>query len=95
MISFKRFLHIIIIITGIGGIFLIYNIHESRPASVQSLTGSALEREFMAEKQVDKGDTPRVWILGDPEDARCGAVYENVRRLCRDLQLTVAGEGLV
>lgn len=93
MVSFKRFVHIILIIAGVGGIFLIYNIHESRPASVQSLTGSALEREFMAEKQVDKGDTPRVWILGDPEDARCGAIYENVRQLCQDLQLTVAGEG--
>lgn len=93
MISFKRFLHIIMIIAGIGGIFLIYNIHESRPASVQSLTGPALEREFMAEGPVNKGDVPRVWILGDPEDARCGAIYGNVRQLCQDLQLTVAGEG--
>lgn len=93
MVSFKRFLHIILIIVGVGGIFLIYNIHESRPASVQSLTGPALEREFMAERPVNKGDVPRVWILGDPKDARCGAIYENVRQLCRDLQLTVAGEG--
>lgn len=93
MVSFKRFLHIILIIAGLGGIFLIYNIHESRPASVQSMSGPALEREFMAARQVDRGDTPRVWILGDPEDARCGAVYGNVLQLCRDLQLTVAGEG--
>lgn len=93
MISFKRFLHIILIIAGLGGIFLIYNIYESRPASVQSVSGPALEREFLAERQVDRGDTPRVWILGDPEDARCGAVYGNVLQLCRDLQLTVAGEG--
>ena len=93
MISFKRFLHIILIIAGLGGIFLIYNIYESRPAGVQSVSGPALEREFMAARQVDRGDTPRVWILGDPEDARCGAVYGNVLQLCQDLQLTVAGEG--
>lgn len=93
MVSFKRFLHIIFIIAGLGGIFLIYNVHESRPASVQSLTGSTLEREFMPVRQVDKGDTPRVWILGDPADGPCGAVYRNVRQLCQDLQLTVAGEG--
>ena len=93
MVSFKRFLHIILIIAGVGGIFLIYNIHESRPASVQSLTGPALEREFMAQRQVEKGDTPRVWILGNPEDERFGAIYSNVRQLCQDLQLTVAGEG--
>ena len=93
MVSFKRFVHIILIIAGVGGIFLIYNIHESRPASVQSLSGPALEREFMAERRVDKGDTPRVWVLGDPEDERCGEIYKNVLQLCGDLQLTVAGEG--
>lgn len=93
MVSFKRFLHIILIIVGVGGIFLIYNIHESQPASVQSLTGPALEREFMEERQVDKGDVPQVWILGDPEDERCGEIYKNVRQLCLDLQLTVSGEG--
>lgn len=85
MVSFKRFLHIILIIVGVGGIFLIYNIHESQPASVQSLTGPALEREFMEERQVDKGDVPQVWILGDPEDERCGEIYKNVRQelLCK------------
>lgn len=93
MISFKRFLHIILIIAGLGGIFLIYNIHESRPASVQSLGDPTQEREFMPARQVDKGDTPRVWILGNPDDGRCGAIYGNVRQLCQDLQLTVAGEG--
>ena len=93
MLSFRRFLHIILIIVGVGGIFLTYNIHENRPASAQSLPGPVPEREYMAQRQVDKGDAPRVWILGDPEDARCGAVYGNVLQLCRDLQLTVAGEG--
>lgn len=93
MVSFKRFLHIILIIAGLGGIFLIYNIHESRPASVQSLTGPTLEREFMPARRVDRGDTPRVWLLGDPEDEEYGAVYGNVRQLCQDLQLPIAGEG--
>ena len=93
MLSFKRFLHIILIIVGVGGIFLIYNILENRPAGVQSLAGPVPEREYMAERQVDKGDAPRVWVLGDPDDKRCGAIYGNVLQLCRDLQLTVAGEG--
>lgn len=93
MVAFKRFAYIILIIVSIGGIFLIYNVHESRPASVHSTIVHVLEREFMTERQVDKGDTPRVWLLGDPEDERCGELYINVRRLCQDLQLTVAGEG--
>ena len=93
MVSFKRFLHIILIIAGLGGIFLIYTIHESRPASVQSLTDPTLEREFMPARQVDRGDTPRVWLLGDPKDEEYGAVYSNVRQFCQDLQLPIAGEG--
>lgn len=92
MVSFKRFVHIILIIAGLGGIFLIYSIHESRPTSAHSAASPAMEREFMAERAVDKGDTPRVWLLGDPEDERFGPVYGNVLQLCRDLQLTVAGE---
>lgn len=93
MISFKRYMHIILIIVSLSGIFLIYSIHESRPASAQNLTSSAVEREFTEMRRVDEGDRPRVWLLGDPEDERCGGLYGNVRQLCRDLQLTVAGEG--
>lgn len=89
----KRFLYIILIISSLGGIFLIYEIHEGRPTSIQSPGDMTQKREFMPARQVDKGDVPRVWILGDPGDARCGAVYGNVRQLCQDLQLTVAGEG--
>lgn len=93
MISFKRYMHIILIIVSLSGIFLIYTIHESRPASVQNLTSSTVKQEFTEIRRVDEGDRPRVWLLGDPEDGRCGELYGNVRQLCQDLQLTVAGEG--
>lgn len=92
MVSFKRYMHIILIIVGLGGIFLIYSIHESRPASVHNLTSSAVKREFTEARRVDEGERPRVWLLGDPEDERCGELYGNVRQLCRDIQLTLAGE---
>lgn len=93
MVSLKRFLYIILLIVSIGGVFLIYSIHESRPANAHNLTSTALQREFTETRQVDEGDRPRVWLLGDPEDERCGQLYGNVLQLCRDLQLTVAGEG--
>lgn len=93
MISLKRYIHIILIIASLSGIFLIYSIRESRPASVQNLTSSAVKREFTEMRRVDEGDRPRIWLLGDPEDERCGELYSNVRQLCQDIQLTVAGEG--
>lgn len=93
MIAFKRFLYIILMIAAFGGIFLIYNIHESQPASVQSLDVSVLEREFMGTVQIDQEERPRVWLLGEPGAGKNGEVYTNVRQFCQDLRLTVAGEG--
>lgn len=93
MISLKRYMHIILIIVSLSGIFLIYTIHESRPASVRNLTSSTVQQEFTEIRRVDEGDRPRVWLLGDSEDERCGELYGNVRQLCQDLQFTVVGEG--
>lgn len=92
MLSFKRFLYIVLIVAVLGGIFLIYSIHESRPASAVIQSSPAPEPVFMEKKQVDEGEKPRVWILGDPGDGCCGEIYSNVRYFCEDLHLTVVGE---
>lgn len=93
MVSFKRFLHIIVMIAALGGIFLIYSINEGQPENIQTPDGSVPVREYIGAAPVDGGQRPRVWVLGDPEDGRCGEIYRNVLQLCRDLQLTVAGQG--
>ena len=90
MLSFKRLLYIILVVAVLGGIFLINNIHESQPASVQLQSGLVPEREFTETVQVDEGEKPSVWILGDIEDERYGGIYGNVRQLCEDLHLPVA-----
>lgn len=90
MLSFKRLLYIILVVAVLGGIFLINNIHESQPASVQLQSGLVPEREFTETVQVDEGEKPSVWILGDIEDERYGGIYGNVRQLCEDLHLSVA-----
>lgn len=93
MLSFKRFLYIVLIVAVLGGMFLIYNFMESQPASAQLQSCLVPEREWIAQGQVDKGETPRVWILGEPGEGRRGEIFNNVRTLCQDLRLTVAGEG--
>lgn len=93
MVSFKRFLYIVLMIAVMSGIFLIYSINESRPASVHIQGDLFVQRDFTEARQVDQGEKPRVWLLGDSGDERCGEVYRNVRQLCEDLHLTVAGEG--
>lgn len=92
MVSFKRFLHIILIIAVLGSIFLIYTINASRMASVQTLNVLSSETEFTETRKIDGGEKPRVWILGNAGDERYGEIYYNVRQLCEDLHLTVAEE---
>lgn len=95
MLSLKRLLYIVLIVAVLGGIFLIYsiNINESLPASVQIPDRIDSEREFTETRRVAGGDKPRVWIFGDSDDVDYGEIYDNVRQFCRDLHLTVAGEG--
>ena len=89
MLSFKRLLYIVLIVAVLGGIFLIYSIHESQRASVQFQSCHVPEREFIETVKVDKGDKPEVWILGDSENEKYGKIYDNVRQFCGDLHLTV------
>lgn len=93
MLSFKRFLYIVLIVAVMGGIFLVYSIRESRPASAPAQGSLALEREFTEIGQVEGGEKPRVWILGGPGEGRCGEIYDNVRQFCEGIHLTVVGEG--
>lgn len=93
MLSLKRLLYIILIVAVLGIIFLVYTVNESRPVSAQLQSGAAPEREFTETAQVDEGERPRVWILGDINDERYGEIYGNVRQFCEGLHLTVAGEG--
>lgn len=93
MLSFKRYLYIVLIIAVLGGIFLIYSINESRPASVHVQSGLATEREFIGTEPADQGEKPRVWLLGDSGDESYKEIYDNVRQFCQDIHLTVAGEG--
>lgn len=88
MLSFKRFLYIILIVAALGGVFLVYSMLGGRSANTP-----APEREFMGTGPVEEGQKPRVWILGDPKGGYCGEVYDNVRQFCRDIRLTEAGEG--
>lgn len=92
MLSLKRLLGIILIVAAAGGIFAIYNIYESRLAGVQFQSCMAPVREFTGTRQVDGGEKPRVLMLGNPEDERCGKIYQNVRQFCGDIHLAVAEE---
>lgn len=93
MFSFKRFSYIVLMVIALGCIFLLFSIHESRPASVQLQISLPPEREWLDAVQVDEGEKPSVFILGNSEDGHYGEIYSNVRQLCEDIHLTIAGEG--
>ena len=89
MLSLKRLMYIVLVVAVLGGMFLVYNIHENRPAGTQIQNTPAAEREFIHAGQMDEGEKPLIWILGDSGNG----IYGNVRQLCEDLHLPLAGEG--
>lgn len=93
MVTFKRFMHIILIIAVLGSIFFVYNISSSRPAAAETQDDLSGQREFLEAGPVEAGQKPRVWVVGESGEDACGKIYENVLQLCTDLGLTVAGEG--
>lgn len=89
MLSFKRLMYVILIVAVVSGVFMLYNVNEERMKNIQIQNHPAEEREFTEIRQVESGEKPGVWILGDPEDRLYGEIYANVRRLCEDLHFTV------
>lgn len=86
-------MYIVLMVVVLGGLFLIYNISGTSPTSAQIQSNLDSEREFTEKRQVDEGEKLRVWLLGNPDDERCGEIYGNVRQFCEDVHFTVAGEG--
>ena len=83
MLSFKRFLYIVLIVVVLGGVFLIYSINANRPAGVQIQSCSVPEREFVETRQVDEGEKPRFWgIPGMSAAGRSAAMSGSSVRIC-------------
>ena len=93
MLSIKRLLYIVLIVVALGGIFIFFSIFAGRPAGTGSQRAPAPEVEFLETVQVDEGDKPKVWLLGNSEEEPYGTIYANVKTLCNDIQILLAGEG--
>lgn len=92
MLSLKRLIYIILAVAVLGGILLVYGIVENR-SSGGSQEAPFSERAFTETRQVDEGQKPRIWVLGDPQSERYGAVFRNVCQYCADLHLAVIADG--
>lgn len=95
MLSFKRFLYIIVLVAILAGISTIYSINEGRLTGISIQSSVAPEREFLEdleEAQPEGGQGLKVWLLGDAGDERYGTLYGNVRQLFADLHITAVEE---
>lgn len=88
MLSVKRLLYIVVAVAILGGITLAYMIFDAQTDSVQNATQERSTAAFTEERNVEIGEKPRVWIVGNAEDKRDGMIYSNVSQLCDDLHLT-------
>lgn len=92
-LSLKRLLYLVLAVAVLGGVFLVVNNQEPEAASTGDQGAGTSGRTYFEGGSVSEEAGPRVWILGSSEDARYGKIYENVRRFCEDIRLTVAGTG--
>lgn len=89
MLSFKRFVYIILIVVVIGALLLLVSFFQNHSPFGNSQEPSIPERQFTASQQVDAGDKPRIWLIGAADDERYGALYRNVLQLFEDLHMSV------
>lgn len=83
MLSFKRLLCVVMTVVILCCAFRIYSINSSGLSSNQ-----ISKRDFIEGGQINEGEKPKVWILGNIEDLQYGEVYKNVRQYCKDIHLS-------
>lgn len=87
MLSFKRLMYIVVAVAALGCAFLAYGIVSGQSTGSFSSGGNASGREYFEAGKVAGGDKPKVWVLGDAEDARPGSIRDNVGLFCEDAHL--------
>lgn len=98
MLSWKRMLYVLLIVTAVSCIFILYNINEERARHVQIMNVQEEAREFTEERQIEDSERPQVWLvgagMGDGEDVWgiYGDILANARQIFQNLHYLVTEE---
>lgn len=89
MLSWKRLLYVVLIVTVVSCVFMLYNMNEERARHVRIKNVPMEPGEYMGMKQLADGAGPQVWILGDDGEETYEKIYRNSRQIFGDLHYAV------
>lgn len=92
MLSWKRMLYVVLIVSVVSCVFMIYNINEERARHIRIRNVQEEEREFVGAGQVNEEKKPRVRLIGDKKEDIYKDIYRNTRQLFDNLHFTVIEE---
>lgn len=92
MLSWKRMLYVVLIVSVVSCVFMIYNINEERARHIQIRNVREEEREFVGACQVSDEEKPGVRLIGDEREDIYKDIYRNTRQLFDNLHFTVIEE---
>lgn len=92
MLSWKRLLYVVLIVTAVSCVFMLYNINEERARHVRIRNVQEEQPEFLEERQPDDADRPQVRLLGAGGEALYQEIYENIRQIFGNLHYRVLEE---
>lgn len=87
MLSLKRLAYVLLIVFGICGIFIIYNINESSSKMVAKGCQDIEETEWMEGQPFQKSEEYHFYVVGSEEKEIYKDIYRNVCQLMEDMKV--------
>lgn len=88
MLSLKRLIYVLLIVFGICGIFILYNINENNNRTVTISNQIVEEQEMIQGESVEKSEEPCFYVVGSEEKEMYQDIYQNVCQLMQDMKVS-------
>lgn len=88
MLSLKRLIYVLLIVFGICGIFILYNINENNNRTVKISNKIVEEKELLQGDSIEKSGEPYFYVAGNEEKDIYKDIYSNVCQLMADMKVS-------
>lgn len=88
MLSLKRLIYVLLIVFGICGIFILYNINENNNRTVKISNKIVEEKELLQGESITKEKEPHFYVAGNDKKDIYKDIYSNVCQLMGDMKVS-------
>lgn len=90
MLSWKRMLYVVLIVTAVSCIFVLYNFNEERGRHIQTMNMQEQERSFTDSRKLSDKEKPKVRIIGKSDEMIYQNIRQNTRQIFENLHYLIA-----